>query len=215
MKSTGTLFAAVVAAAVTSAGAQSINIDFGTANATPAAGYSAAAGLGGTGFWNAYAGGPMALADLSGSPTGAAISGGATGFLGSSNDPATLGDDDLMVDDFIGIPFIDTWTVTGLAAGTYDVYGYTWTFTALPSGFDVNGQGVQAVGGAWPGSFQPGLYSLHTVTLAASQPLVVNLYSINGAIGVISGLQIVQVPAPSAAALVACSALASCRRRRR
>lgn len=197
---------------VAGASGQSFNIDFGNANPSPAPTYGAASGS--VGFWNVYSGGAMGLADLSGSPTGVSISGGTTGFLGAANDPATLGDDDALLDDYIGIPFIDTWTVTGLAAGTYDVYGYTWTFAALPSGFDMNGLGMQAVGGAWPGSFQPGLYSLHTVTLTANQPLVVDLYSINGALGVISGLQIVLVPQPGAGVLLALGCGGAFRRRR-
>jgi len=183
---------------------QSFNIDFGNANPAPAATYGAASGS--AGFWNPYAGGPMGLANLSGSPTAVTISGGPTGFLAGFNDPLTLGDDDALLDDYIGIPFIDTWTVSGLAAGTYDVYGYTWTFGPLSTGIDVNGQGVQVIGGVWPGSFTPGTYSYHTVTLAANQPLVIDVYSINGALGTIAGLQIVAVPAPSAGALLAIGA---------
>jgi len=205
----------ICAVAVQHAGAQAFNIDFGIANPFPGNAYGAAAGSGGAGFWNAYPGGSIPLLTTAAIFTGVTINGGATGFLGNANDPATLGDDDALLDDYIGIPYIDSWTVTGLAAGPYDVYGYTWTFTALPSGFNVNGAGVQTVGGAWPGSYQPGLYSHHTVTIAPSQPMVVTLYSINGAIGVIRGLQIVPVPAPGgAAALVVCGATVARRRRR-
>jgi hypothetical protein len=211
MRSTIALSALCLSAAA--ACGQSFNIDFGTANPPPAPVYGAASGS--AGFWNIYPGGVMPLSNLSGGPTGVTISGGATGFLGSANDPLTLGDDDALLDDFIGIPVIDTWIVTGLAPGNYDVYGYTWTFNALPSGFDVNAQGMQVAGGAWPGSFQPGLYSHHTVTIAPNQPMLVSLYSINGAIGVISGLQIVAAPAPGATALLACGGLACGRRRRR
>ncbi|MFT3686664.1 MAG: hypothetical protein QM783_17385 [Phycisphaerales bacterium] len=216
MRSSYTLSALIpLCLSAAAASAQSFDIDFGTGNATPTTGYGAAAGLSGAGFWNTYPGGTMPLADLAGNPTGVSITGGVTSFPGFANDPATVGNDDALLDDFLGIPVIDTWTVTGLAAGTYDVYGYTWTFAALPSGFDVNGAGMQVAGGAWPGFYAPGLYSLHSnVTIAPNQPLVVTLYSINGAIGVISGLQIVQTPAPGAAVLLACGGLFVGRRRR-
>lgn len=196
-----------------SALAQSFNIDFGNGNPAPSSAYGAASGS--VGFWNTYAGGPMALSNVSATLTPVTIAGGPTGFLNSFNDPLTLGDDDSLLDDYIGIPFIDTWVVNGLAAGTYDVYGYTWTFGPLSTGIDVNLQGQQVIGGVWPGSFTPTMYSHHTVTLVANQPLVIDVYSINGALGAIAGLQIVPTPTPGTGALLAVGAGVFGVRRRR
>lgn len=193
---------------------QAINIDFGNASPTPGNAYGAAAGQ--AGAWNTYLGPTLSgLLNTSAAVTGASISGGSSGFLAGVNDPLTLGGDDDLLDDYIGIPYIETYTVNGLAAGTYNIYGYTWTFGPLSTGIDVNGQGMQTIGGVWPGSFSPGTYSLHTVTLGASQPLVIDVYSINGALGAIAGVQIVPVPTPGAAAVLGLGGLAALRRGRR
>lgn len=195
---------------------QAINIDFGNASPTPTASYGAAAGAPGVGFWNTYLGPTIPnLLNHSAAVTGVSISGGSGGFLAWFNDPLTLGSDEDLLDDYIGIPYIETYTVNGLAAGTYNIYGYTWTYGPLSTGIDVNGQGIQTIGGVWPGSFIQGQsYSLHTVTLSGTQPLVIDVYSINGALGAISGVQIVPVPTPGVAAALGLGGLAALRRRR-
>ncbi|MBL9141790.1 MAG: hypothetical protein JNK53_07985, partial [Phycisphaerae bacterium] len=124
---------------------QSFNIDVGNATPTPGATYGAAAGS--AGVWNTYVGGVQAgLLGLNGSATGVGMS-GTGGFLGGYNDPGTFGDDEALMDDSLLIPFAETYTVSGLAAGLYDVYVYTWTFTVLSTDVQVNGQGFQAIGG--------------------------------------------------------------------
>jgi hypothetical protein len=194
--------------------AQSMNIDFGTATPIPSSSYGAAAGS--VGVWNVYGGGAASgLLDLSGNPTGVSIS-GTGGFASDFMDPLTTGDDDALLDDFLAIPFFETYTVSGIAAGTYDVYVTTWTFGPLSSGIEVNGLGMQVIGGVWTGGFTQGVtHSLHTVTLASTQNLVIDVSSIDGALGTISGVQIVLVPGPGAGALLACAALAGIRTRRR
>lgn len=203
----------VASALATSAAAASINIDFGVANPPPAPTYGAAAST--PGFWNIFNGAPTPLLDLSASPTGASLSMVGTGFLGGFNDPLTLGNDDLLLDDFIAIPVTDIYTVTGLPAGTYDVYVYTWTFGPLSTGITVNSQPMQVIGGTWPGFHALGAsYSLDTVTLAANQPLIIRADSIGGALGAVSGIQIVEVPAPGAGAAMLALAAVTARRRR-
>lgn len=185
----------------TGARSQSMNIDFGTATPIPSTAYGAAAGS--VGVWNVYGGGAASgLLDLSGSATGVSIS-GSGGFASDFMDPLTAGDDDALLDDFLAIPFFETYTLSGMAAGTYDVYVTTWTFGPLSSGIDVNGLGMQVIGGVWAGGFTQGVtHSLHTVTLASAQDLVIGVSSIDGALGTISGVQIVQVPTPAACSLV-------------
>jgi hypothetical protein len=192
--------------------AQAFNIDISVGSPIPSSSYGAASGQ--AGHWDNYILPPMALTDITNTLTSVTISGTGGGPAGG-NDPLTTGDDDALLDDFLAIPFAETYTVNGLAAGTYSIYGYVWTFSPLPTGVDVNGQGMQVVGGTWTGSFIPGSYSLHTVTLAPSQPLVIHISTINGALGAFAGLQIVPVPTPGAAALLGCAALAGAKRRRR
>lgn len=216
MRTTTTL----VATALVSAGAlgadaaaQSMNIDVGNATPVPSSAYGGPAGS--AGVWNQYTGGALAgLLDLSGNATGVSIA-GTGGFLAGFNDPLTLGDDGALLDDYLNITFIETYTFSGLSAGAYDIYVTTWTFGPLSTGVDVNTQGMQVIGGVWTGGFVPGAtHSLHSVTLASAQDLVIDIFSIDGALGAISGIQIVQIPSPGGAGALALGALALTRRRR-
>ncbi len=202
-----------LALAAASATAQSLNIDVGNASPLPSSTYGGAAPS--AGVWNSYIGGATGgLLNLAGAPTAVGIS-GTGGFLAGFNDPLTLGDDDALLDDYLAIPFIETYTVSGLAAGAYNVYVTTWTFGPLSTGIDVNGLGMQVIGGVWPGGFVPGsTHSVHSVTLGTSQNLVIDVFSVNGALGAISGIQIVQIPAPQSAGVLLVAALAATRRRR-
>jgi hypothetical protein len=213
MRSTTVLAGVLCAAFCAVASAQSLNIDVGTQNPAPAFFY---AGPGNSaGQWNIYAGGVSSgLLDLAGSPTAASIS-GTGGFLSSFNDPLTLGDDQNLLDDYLAIPFIDTYTVSGLAAGSYDVYVTTWTFGPLSTGIDVNSLGMQIIGGTWPGNFVAGsTHSLHSVSITSGQDITIGVFSINGALGAVSGIQIVQIPAPSAGAIMLSFGMLAARRRR-
>jgi len=196
--------------------AQSFNIDIGNATPTPSSSFGAASGQ--TGVWNTYLGGTLGgLLDTGGNATGVSMSGTSGGFLGSFSDPTTLGDDDALMDDGMLIPVFETYTVSGLAAGNYSIYYYVWTVSPLPTGLDINGQGMQSIGGAWPGGYVAGTtHSVTSVQLAAGQDLVIDVHSINGALGSFTGLQIVPVPAPGAgvAALVALALGGRVRRRR-
>ncbi|MFO0962574.1 MAG: hypothetical protein U0625_06660 [Phycisphaerales bacterium] len=195
-----------------SASAQSFNIDFGNTTPTPGSGFGAAAGQ--AGVWNTYAGGTLVgLAGLGGGATGVTLT-GTGGSLAGYNDPNTFGDDEALIDDGLVIPFLESYSFSGLAAGTYDVYVYTWTFQQLPTAVNVNGSGYTVVGGAWPGGYVQGVtHSLSTVTIAANQALNIDIFTVNGAIGCVTGVQLVQVPAPGAAAVMGALLLRSRRRR--
>lgn len=193
--------------------AQSMNIDFGVATPAPSAGFGAAAAS--PGAWNVFSNSPTGLFDLAGNLTGATLSGTGGGFLGGNNDPLTFGDDEALMDDAVLIPFMETYTFTGLQAGTYNVFAYTWTVANLPTQLNVQNQGFQLVGGAWPGGYVPGItHSITQVNLGAGQPLTVQVFSVNGALGAINGVQLVLVPAPGAGALLAAAGLVAFRRRR-
>ncbi|MGH7131406.1 MAG: hypothetical protein ACREJO_05625 [Phycisphaerales bacterium] len=167
-----------------------------------------------TGFWDVYAGVLLpGLFNTAGAPTGVSLNSTGAGFLAANNDPGTFGDDEALLDDAMGYPFADTYTFTGLAAGTYQVYCYTWTFSVLTADVSVNASPSQQIGGVWSGSFTPGMYSLHTVTIGASQPLIIQAGNVDGAIGAITGVQIVPVPTPGAAGLLAMVGIIAGRRR--
>jgi hypothetical protein len=205
---------AAVAALSCGAIAQSFNIDVGNATPTPANAYGA--GSGQTGFWNTYIGGTLpSLINTSGSATGVSMT-GTGGFLGSYNDPGTFGDDEALIDDLLSVPFLETYTINGLAPGNYNVYTYVWTFNALPTDIQVNGLGYQTVGGAWTGSFVQGqTHSLHNLTLTTGQPVTIDIHTVNGALGGMTGVQIVPVPTPGAAAVLVGAGVLGMRRRRR
>lgn len=194
--------------------AQSFNIDIGTATPTPSSSFGAASGQ--VGVWNTYAGGTLGgLLDTGGNATSVSMSGTTGGFLGSFSDPTTFGDDDALMDDGMLIPVFETYTVSGLAAGSYSIFYYVWTVSPLPTGVDINGQGMQTIGGTWPGGYVSGItHSSTSVQLVSGQDLVIDVHSINGALGSFTGLQIVPVPAPGAG-VVGVAALAALGRGRR
>lgn len=214
------LGAAVVMLAGTAASASSlINIDFSTDFTSPAATYGAASGQ--VGFWNAI---PMMTAnvgiplnDISGAPSGASITTPVTQFDFSSNNVGTSGDDQALMDDFLdlgGAPGNDTFTVTGLAAGNYQVYVYAWAAdnATFITGASVNGSPSANSGGAWPGGFAAGVtHNVFNVTLTPGQPLVITTTNVTG-FGSLNGIQI--IPTPGALALLGMGGLAASRRRR-
>jgi hypothetical protein len=207
-------FAALALAPIASA--QNFNIDFGNASPLPSSAFGAASGQ--IGFWNTYLSSPTNnLTDVAGNSTSVnltATNAFAT-FASGFNDPLTLGNDEALMDDYIAITFIETYSLTNLAAGTYNVYTYTWTFGPLSTGINVNATGQQIIGGTWTGGYLLGTtHALHTVTVPANGTINIRVVSIDGALGAISGVQIVQVPSPAGASVLALGALAMTRRRR-
>lgn len=206
---TTALFACLGAAAM----GQSINIDVGTTTSTepgfgpPAATFGAAAASAGT--WNNFTGtgnGPISLVGLNGQSTGVTISrtSGAGGNFAADNFN-TDGDFERLFDDGQDLSMVAggsvTYTISGLAAGTYNVFTYAIRPEDINSFTDVSVTGAespnpQSVGGAMPfNGFLTGVtHSIHRVTLASGEPLVV-MVATNAGAGFVSGIQIVAAQA--------------------
>ena len=167
----------LVCCAVSAASGQSYNIDFGDAGDAPGSSY-AAAGL--KGVWNTLGvptpGVYYPLVNLQGQATGAELYNiGGTQILSTDNG-ATSGDHDALMDDML-IGFnnpIDVciW-VRNLPPGSYEVmiYAMTPNDAALMSRtrVDFANEGPAFVGGAWPGGHQLlTTYSRFTVTIGGN-----------------------------------------------
>jgi hypothetical protein len=116
--------------------------------------------------------------DIAGAATGVSVS-TATAYLSfASNNPNTTGDVEALMDD-LG-DGVQTYTIAGLAAGTYEIYVYSWAPDTPGLGLtnvSVNGGPVVNTGNsatAPPPFVNPGHVSVHTVTLAAAQNLVIS-----------------------------------------
>jgi hypothetical protein len=152
---------------------QSFNIDFGSAETAPPATY-AAAGI--PGAWNAIGNLPgwerAPLVGLDGQPTAAMIyMFGTSMSMLETNDPATSGDDEALMDDMlIGLcdPVDVCVWVENLLPGDYEVITYGLTpgepERMCPLRVDFGTPGPTPVGGAWPG--------IHTETVTYARHLV-------------------------------------------
>jgi hypothetical protein len=176
------------------ASAQSFNVDMGTLNAAPSSAFGAAANQPGT--WNPVdcdLPGATALVDLAGTPTGATIvrAGGVGGNF-STNHPGTLADDELLLDDADDFFGATTWTISGLAAGTYEVTTYGWApdSDGYRTGVSVNGGPTTVVGGAWSGSYVLGVHhALDTVVIAPGETIAITV-SVVLDFGTFNGVQL-------------------------
>ena len=162
-------------ACATPLSAQSFNIDFGEATATPSSSY-AAAGL--PGYWNGIRADnwvDYSLNDLAGNPTSVHFSqSGAVGPI-VDNDPTVSGDDALLMNDGL---ITNTYGVdccfyfNGLQPGVYELITYAWrpNHPALLASSHVdNTPGVEISGGAWTGAQVHGVtYAREIVTVTAS-----------------------------------------------
>lgn len=188
------------------AGAQSLNLDFGTAGTGPPATYAAA---GRAGTWNsipaAHGTTTSGLVDLSGAATGVSLAQIGGLALLDQNDPAVTGDDALLLDDFLvtyndGLEsciFLD-----GLQPGTYAVLVYarmpdpavkSYTSVDQEPGFPHH-----SVGGTWTGAHKElASFSRHLAVVAPSGDL--DLHSgivpgANEALGAaLNGMQVIQL----------------------
>lgn len=160
--------------------AQGVNVDIGVASPGPSASFGAAAGQ--PGVWNAVSGaasGPVALVNLAGSASAVTL----TRTSGSASDvavdnPGTSGNDELLMDDITYPLTTSTWTIGGLAAGTYGVTTYAWApdNALYVTGVVVNGNAPTNVGGAWPGSFVLGTtHAFDNVTIPAAGTITITL----------------------------------------
>jgi len=164
--------------------AQRINIDVGsnTTYPIPSPAYGAAAGQPGT--WNAVAptGGTTSLVDVAGAATAVSIASTGGSAYESNSNPGPTGDElNLMADvsdpSFTG----QTWTISGLAAGNYLLYTYSWPpdNPVFRSVISVAGSvdGPQTTGGAWPAGGQTlGVtYALHHVSVSVGGSIAMTI----------------------------------------
>lgn len=190
--------------------AQDFNLDVGPNLIlwpAPSSNYGAAAGQ--TGEWNAvkdpFAG--ASLFDLFGGGTSVSVSSNVSSSF--SYPFGTLGsDDDAFTSDGQSISFFGptaVWTFTGLVDGNYDVYTYAWApeNTGTQTDITITGDpgGTQSVGGVWNGSphVQGVTYALHNVTVSGGTFSVEAIGTNQGDTGTITGFQLVQNTANSAA----------------
>ena len=182
--------------------AQGINCDIGEASSGSIPTSAFGAGSGQVGVWNLIPGSPTttsALKDLAGNTTAVsvtAVSSGATAAPFSFNNPATNGDDQALMDDGTDPGTSpETWTINGLAAGSYIVYSYAWapddpTFiskVAVAGSPDAQ----QSVGGTWPSGYVLGItHALHHVTIGAGGSIAITL-TVGSNYATLNGFQIV------------------------
>ncbi|MEM7516364.1 MAG: hypothetical protein AAF368_05515 [Planctomycetota bacterium] len=180
---------------LTTAHAQSMNIDFGdplSAFGVPATTYSAASTQ--AGVWNAIGEGPTfdyttaGLLDLAGMPTAVGLS--MTGIVGDFDfdNLNTMGDDAALLDDLADATASSV-NFTGLADGNYQIYTYAFApddptqITTVTAGSATS----TMVGGVdWTGSFVEGeTHAIQCVqvvggTLSVQLDVVLDFGSING-----------------------------------
>ncbi|MBK7876467.1 MAG: hypothetical protein IPJ77_12070 [Planctomycetes bacterium] len=187
--------------------AQSLNVDVGVhpTFAVPSASFGGAAASAGT--WNALpvvAGTPQALVDLAGGATGVTLTfSGGVATAASSNLTGAGPDDLALLGDVLDPGSVArTVTIAGLAPGDYALTSYSIApdDAAFRTAIDVAGslEGVQVVGGAWPGAYVQGVtHALHHVTLLAPQDVVITVQRtapppMGFNFGSLNGLQIVR-----------------------
>ncbi|MBC8108284.1 MAG: PEP-CTERM sorting domain-containing protein [Anaerolineae bacterium] len=227
-----TLACVVAGGLCATANAELINIDFsstGVAGPAPASSYGAASGQ--AGVWNNFTTAAVTsapLVDIGGNATAVTLSLTAGGFMfdsanfapnGTSTAPGS--NEEFLMDDVWDSPANAQITVGNLAAGAYAlyVYGGSPDSGTVQMNFIVNGNS-QFVGGVWvnpfdgPEDYQVGVtHALFNVNHAGGN-LVINVPDVAGFESV-NGLQITAVPEPASIGLIAVTALAAVRRRRR
>jgi hypothetical protein len=195
-----------------SASAQSFNVDIQDTTTTfgvPPSTYSAAAGASMAGTWNVK--NPTnatatVLTDISGAVTTATIAKTAgSSFAFNSNDPATTGDDQALLDDIHDLAQAPvTWVIANLAAGTYTLYCYTYgpNFSTEMTSVSVNGGPTQQAGGsAFAGFVQGNTHTIHSnIVVAAGGSITIVLAPVGaGTFGNFGGLQLEKQPNPTSA----------------
>lgn len=200
--------------------AQHIYVDYliTGGNGAPSSSFGAAYGV--PGAWNNldFLESNAAVFDTDGNLTGVTISNLAGGQF--ANEPSTSGDVEKLLDDGIDSSIGFSITISGLAAGTYDVYSYAWhPATAgdqLATQITVNGLDPQIVQrtGAFSGFALGETHALHSVTISSGQDIVIAAADGGGPIpgSVLNGFQI--VPEPSTFVLCGFGVLALLKFRR-
>lgn len=175
--------------------AQGFNLDTGTATTAPPVSYGGAAMQ--PGFWNNDVGQdsmPFPLLDLSGHTSSVTFSMNLP--FGPAQYPhAGLNRGDaLLLDDYFDLHSTRAdFTISGLAEGHYSVFTYAWAADNpnVQMSVDVNGVGVQLIGGGWPGSQMLGVtYAQHEVDLMKDEALDIFIRGLPSN-GTLNGLQLV------------------------
>jgi hypothetical protein len=217
-----TLLLAAILVLPSAASAAPIYIDYLTTggNGPPSSSFGAAFGV--PGQWNDldFSEVNSPVFDIFGAATGVTVTNSAGGQ--AVDHPSTSGDVASLLDDGLDSGNQFTITISGLPAGQYDIYTYSWhpsdagdqTATTIT----VNGMSPQLVerAGGFTGFALGETHALHTVSIGAGQDIVI-LAEASGDIpaAILNGLQI--VPEPSTAILCAAAALClatACWRRR-
>jgi hypothetical protein len=214
--------AALAALSASSASAQSFNLDISNERGVPSDSFGA---VGQPGVWNVWTqvNGAQALRGLDGATTGVTCTiSGATNLQLLDGSPIS-GDDGALMNEWLGLESTAVMNIRfdGLAPGPYRVLTYAWhgglDFLGPHTRVDVPGsaEGPQTSGGFWPGEQRRGTtYTEHTLEIAAGASLTMIVDQLEGFAGAVNGIQLVQVPASGAGALVLLGVAAGSRRRR-
>ena len=183
-------------------GQEGFNIDIG-ANQTfgvPANTYGAAALQ--PGAWNdvqTFAS-LQPLMDLTGASTTVTFTDLGTGVQDyESDNAATSGDDEALMDDFtdLGCSVGDAtaYTISGLPDGDYEIYTYAWASDGSGFRTDITVTGssdpLQSVGGVWAGSHVLGVtYAFHRVTVSGGSNVDIQAVTSSNC-GSVNGFQLV------------------------
>lgn len=190
--------------------AQDFNVDVGTTYGIPPATYGAGAAQ--PGVWNGLASlgrtGPysdLALENTAGVTTAVAVSNvGGFGDAAQDNIGTAVGGDQELMDDYqdVSIPQFappTTWTFTGLANGSYEVYTYAWAPDSDLAFSNVSVAGTtstnpQICGGPWPGVQTLGItYTRHSVVVTTGT-ISITIASRAFGPGTVNGFQLDQLP---------------------
>lgn len=210
------LFGAVGAAHA--GGLMSFNVDFGTGAGKPLPDFAGAGGQ--TGSWFTVADfneGGSEIANILDEEVGVFVDASLPFGAASFDHPSTTRGFGALLDDYLDLHSVPSQVfVTGLSAGTYDIYIYAWApdVPAFATSVSIQDEIVGTIGGAWPGGFVEGTtHAYRRVTLGADEQLAIGLFGVGK--GTLNGMQIVSVPTPSALAATGLGLLAGGRRRRR
>jgi hypothetical protein len=187
-------------------GAQSFNVDLGPNilfAPAPSPQYGGAAQQPGT--WNAFQ--PTFTArpilDITGAATGVTLRSDSVSSFTVFPTVMPAGDDQRLMEDFQITPNLNTlvtWTIAGLAVGTYDLFVYASdpTNASLQTTIGVPSTGLptQDIGVGWPGAHALGqTYAYFRVAVPAGQlDFTGTVVGGQFASGVVNGFQLVEVP---------------------
>lgn len=218
----GLRYALITLLSISAAQAQTVNIDFGPTDHTPPSSYAAA---GVPGVWNT-------ISVVSSTPTGGVVDvqGAATALrLSASNWMGSVGwlpsaipmpePDRFLVGDYIAASTGRlTLTIGGIAAGHYRLITYAVPEQNAPDEMypiSVAPMGDPSlrtqISGIWEGSLREGsTHCIHEIDIAAD-PFTLELTTLDDAW--LNGLQLIQLPEPSFAAMLIPAAVFGKRRR--